>query len=402
MNIFNYKPQLQYVLKDINTIDNIIEDEELKFNEPFIKNRGSITLESLKRAKDKAINIEKMIDEKLKDYIVPINNIDFDDLSKIFINQHPDSDKLLNEDKITYSMYKYSLGNKAMYMIKHKWDVFNAGIEGNLDAEMYPYILSIKEDLDSAIEIINQTVLYGKDFTNLEVLSQKELVEIEEFMRLNNEFNNSYDNQNIADEEQYKSICQQREILSNQIDEKEKRLTFNKTISNIITDFSKDASFILDNVSDIISSDQQQKNLNTYNKQSLKILNKIKNKDKVQLVIYRDFKSRRNKVLNKSKDVENGLNKLSKKRNFSNFITESRIYLDIAMPTLNNLDSLSINSDEEIGFKHVVNGLEDMIDSYIKTSIELKNTLESSIQTTKSQIREINNKNNVRMLYKSF
>ena len=72
-NIFRYKPELKYILDDINTIDNI-SDEELKVEESYIRNRNSIALDLLEENIRSIGGLKSEIDKRLKNVSVKYKN----------------------------------------------------------------------------------------------------------------------------------------------------------------------------------------------------------------------------------------------------------------------------------------------------------------------------------------
>jgi hypothetical protein len=135
-NILEYRPELEYVLKDINTIDNV-NSKVAERVEPYIVNNTSSVINKISEIKESVEGIRTSIDDKLKDFSVK-TSIQLDDVSKQRILALTDGSKFVSDGTITYQLYKEAKDDPLLSVIVGAWDEYNAGINGSVEAELAP------------------------------------------------------------------------------------------------------------------------------------------------------------------------------------------------------------------------------------------------------------------------
>lgn len=393
-DIFDYKPNLEYTLGEIDTIDNI-HSEDISIIQNFIRDNGSDVLDAININLERINNDKAIIDQRLKDVTVSINPRVIDDLVANYAKAHNDGEKLINEGIVTYGFYKYALDIEPLSQIVYAWDMQHASIDGIIEAELLPQLEYIEKDLELLRDLIDKTINYEKDYSNTEELKTRELEEIENLARLNREIESMY----------YSSQPDIEQIMlaRRRYESKETKLRLKKTINQSAMKFTRGVSRILDLIENRLDIDTQKKEEDEIKRQAEAMINKLTtvgyDEKKAKLLIYQNFKSKRDSLVAKKQDMDN-VSK-GKANTYRGIVTNTRLYLDVALPAIDELQYILIDTDEEEGFSNLLDGASDIVNAKQASMIELKNTLKASTQLIYKQTKGIIEKDRTRTIYKS-
>jgi hypothetical protein len=119
----------------------------------------------------------------------------------------------------------------------------------------------------------------------------------------------------------------------------------------------------------------------------------------LKALIYSSFKQSKDSIDNSRKQYETVLAPVIKYTTLKNAITNTRLYMDVAIPTVVNMSyNYAIDTtDNYVDF--AVNGLEYIIQSYNSSVLGYRNTMEMDMATLSNEIDGIYRKNDTRIMY---
>lgn len=385
-NVLNYTPEVKYTKKNVDTINNILDldgTEERKGRD-YTKHIGSDILSVLYDQKSYLSELMRQFDLELKDVVInlssPANIVP--DESK----NYSDLEKLIYDKVITYSLYKDCVNDDGMQDIVDRWDIFCGDIDGNLKAEALPYLLYIISDVENAINIVESTITYGKEYKNIEDLKQQELVEIERFNDTKRELEALY-------REDYPDVDLIEQKLK-YMGSKEAQLRFNRSLTILLEGFSNKVRYIIESLTECLEDSPGKSTESIDNIKSIGV-----SKDQASFLIYNGFKKKRDAILSCKKEYDSVFSSYSKGIATKNAVTAARLYLDVSVPVLDNISFSDIEQDEEV-IGYLLDGIEDIVESNKSTIIDFNNILDASVRIIENQLTDIKLKEGVREVYR--
>jgi hypothetical protein len=133
MSNLDYRPKIDYIPKDINTIDNVggnpIYGPKV---ESYMNNLTSDVIVQLSDNLNRIENIKSIIDDKLKNTVVPGDKSILDEVTTELLKNLEDGNKFLETGIITYNLYKQCLDNPLLQNVVYEWDNYQSGINVDL------------------------------------------------------------------------------------------------------------------------------------------------------------------------------------------------------------------------------------------------------------------------------
>lgn len=391
-NIFEYKPQLSYILEDINTIDNI-SDKDIKVEEPYIRNLASIGLEAVDKNISRLNNIISEIDDSLRNYNIRNDSELVDPSLNELVQELNDGDKYLNEGIITYNFYKQSKDIPILSNITNEWERQGSAINGLIEAEVLPFADDVLKDNQLVKKVIIESLVYDKQFTNLKDLKEQEFLELENYIKLKNDLNKLYS------QEEY-DLESSRSMKKN-IDMKNIKLRYTKQTSEIIKDYANESDNMISLMERMVNKTKQNKVETLYREQAEKLNHLVNDRNTAKFLIYQGFKEKYNKFYSMKEELKNSPDRKIKDLSAKSLITNSRLYLDIAMPTVNNIDNSEVGDDMAPAILSLLSGLEDILNKKDLYMLDLKNVLKTTNKKTKDALNLVDEKDKTRRLYKN-
>ena len=392
-DVFNYKPDLQYHLDDVNTIDNIQIGDSYA-NPGFVRNRGSIAIEDIDACLLRVANTKSVIDKRLKDVNIPINSRAIDDLVRAYARGHNDGEKLIRENLITYDFYKYSLDKTPLSQVVYAWEMHQFGIDGMIEGEFLPQLNFMESNLICVKDAVNKIVNYDMKSTSIEDLKVEELLDIENYIQLDRHLDVLYNTEDVDTEE----VITARKRLES----KHSRLRLKNAVSKTAIKFALGMSESIDAIEESLTDNTVLNKQTIYGGQADQLKAKLSKTEltlpKIKMIIYQGFKSKNDKLVAKKQDIDNAT--ANQESTYRDIITKARLYLDVAMPTLNELEYIPINEPEAIGFHHLIEGIEDLVVSKQSAILEIMNTTKAAVQLNQGQLESIIDKDQSRTMYK--
>lgn len=391
----NYRPNLEYKLDDVNSIDNV-QDKKIEIKYDLLKNRGSNSEDIIESNLEKIEVLKNVIDQRLRELAVSVNPRTIDDLVIAYANGHSDGDRLIEDNIITYNFYKYARDKHGLNQIIYAWDMYHASVDGMIEGELLPQILIIEEDLRATKKIIDQIVNYDKSFNSTDELREAEILELEEYVQLDNDLDRLYSSKNPSE----------KEIRDTQkrLNSKESSMRLKRVVTDAAINFATNSSITLNLIGNQLDLDVKKEKADIFTDQARKMLLKLPSSKeelkKKKLLIYQGFRVKRDSIVAKNQDIKNVTQ--NKAETYKNIITNIRLHLDVALPILNDLETTPIDEDSELGFNHLIDGIEDIVINKQGAIMELKNTLKASSHLTLDQVKSILKKDEARLLYKNF
>ena len=389
-NIFEYKPQLQYVLEDINSINNI-RDQDIKIEESYIRTMPSISLEKVENNLLKIDGLEKEIGDVLKNVSIRTNEDLIDESLNELIDKLTDGNKYIVDKIITYNLYKECKDNSLLDNISKEWERNHSDINGLIEAEIYPYIQDLKEDNEIIKSIIENTLTYNKVSLNNQDLRTKESLEIENNIKTKNELKKEYSQKDI-NIQKIRPLQRNADLINIQ-------MNFRTNMYEVLNDLINESSDLIDTISKEVSSSTK-KNLETfYSSQSNELSKTIPDDNKLKLLLYQGFKGKRDKYYSMKKERDISFGSKIKKNAEKSLSAYSRLYLDVTVPIVLDLNNSRISDDLAPGLAHVFSGIEDITSKKEVVMIDFKNILKASNRKTKEGLSLISEKDRARRLY---
>ena len=387
-NIFEYKPQLQYVLEDINSINNV-RDQDIKIEEQFIRTLPSINLEKVKNNLSKLEKLEKEVSNTLKNISIKSDaDLVDDSLNELIFNQ-TDGDKYIDNKTITYNLYKDCKDNPLLKNIANEWERYHSDVDGVIEAEIYPYIEDLIEDNELIKLVIEDTLIYDKEFLTSEDLRVQELLEIESMIKSKKDLNKAYSKKNIDE----------TRALRKNVELKNIKFNFRTNMYEVLNDLINESSELIDKISDEINSSTKKNLEEVYSLQSNELSKTIPDSNKLKLLLYQGFKDKRDKYFSMKKEKDIAFGSAVKKNTEKALSAYSRMYLDVAMPTVLDMGDKLISNELAPGITHVLSGIEDVVIKKEVMMVDFKNILKASNKKTKESLKLINEKDRSRRLY---
>jgi hypothetical protein len=398
MGYFDYRPKIDYIPKDINTVDNIGKSPvHNKKVENYSKNLPSNVVVNLSVNLAKIDDIKSIIDDKLKNTIVHGNIGILDDVASSILKSMEDGQKFLQDGVITYSLYKQCVDNPLMQPIVYEWENYHSGIDGQLEAELLPYINILEKDTKSALEVIMSTVLYDKNTSNIEDIKKQEMEDIENYLNITSKIDEFYRSSSLD--------IDQINLLRKNRDKIESRLDNNKSIVSMIDEFANETSEILDNVEyaigDASKKIREESNNDAVKKIRDKFIGTSKDAPKIKLLMYQGFKAQREQLFAKKEEYTSTMSDDIKNNVFKGVITNSRLYTDIASDILNEMDYTIITEEDEYALLGLIAGSYDIRERQFNAMLDMKNILKSTTMNIKNNINDIVDKDRIRLIYKN-
>lgn len=387
-NIFEYKPQLQYVLEDINSINNV-RDQDIKIEEQFIRTLPSINLEKVKNNLSKLEKLEKEVSSTLKNISIKSDADLVDDSLNELISNQTDGDKYIDNKTITYNLYKDCKDNPLLKNIANEWERYHSDVDGVIEAEIYPYIEDLIEDNELIKLVIEDTLIYDKEFLTNEDLRVQELLEIESMIKSKKDLNKAY----------YKKNIDETRALRKNVELKNIKFNFRTNMYEVLNDLINESSDLIDTVSNEINSSTKKNLEEVYSLQSNELSKTIPDNNKLKLLLYQGFKDKRDKYFSMKKEKDIAFGSVVKKNTEKALSAYSRMYLDVAMPTVLDMGDKLISNELAPGITHVLSGIEDVVIKKEVMMVDFKNILKASNKKTKESLKLINEKDRSRRLY---
>jgi hypothetical protein len=387
-SIFDYRPQLEYTLKDINSINNI-DNRDIQKIEPYIDNSTPNVISKIFDMKTSLEEARKIIDGKLKDTTARVN-IALDDILKQRISSLPDASKLINDDIITYQLYDQIKDDPIMAPVADAWDEYQTGINGSIEAELAPYVDEIDNLLTDILYFIENAILSDETpeaLADMSKLRESELDEIERYLKLQQELSAS-DSDLISVGKQY--------------DVAELRLNYKRNLNAALLTSMPRIFDIIQDLCDVAVSEFHQVQYTglTSEMKAIKDVTALGNTN-LKAIIYTAFADQYQNVMNARRNHAASANTMMIDEIFTNAVINSRLYKDVAIKSMTEL----MYTDPQLNVKTVgnviINGLDKMSKSYERSVLDMKNTIESTITTVGSLTNKIYEKYKTRTMYKS-
>lgn len=393
-DIFKYKPELKYILEDINTVNNI-SDSEIVSERKYIKNRGSVALEILDENIDRVNDLKRLIDKRLKDMSIKYKNRQLDESLNPLITTLTDGDSYINDGSISYGLYKDCIGQPIIGAISDEWERYHTDIEGRIEGEIYPYLNTIEEDNLLMKDALLKASVNHYTYDTLDELKQKELIELENLMKIKNKRQELY-NQPELD-------FAQIEEVDREIEKKEVRNKVESSISEIAIKFANKSKDNIGTAAKLLDEDHIKKKKELYRQQREKFKDKIKIDNKsFKLIIYEDFRKKREGFYSKKQENKNLYSSETKNRAQSSLYTNSLLYSGVISTTIRELNNKTITEDMAPGLSIMLEGIENVLNNNEASMVNFKNILSASNKRVKDHLKDIEGKDKTRLLYKSF
>ena len=392
MSIFDYRPDIVYTLKDINSIDNITRkyadraETYLNSGTPNIIGKVLGVKESLKEA-------TAVTDNRLKD-VVAKTDIVFDDVFRQKVSLLPDSSLLINDGTITYQLYKIAKDDPYMVPIRDAWDEYHAGIDGEVEAELLPYMDELNDLINYILYFIEKAILPNESqetLSDISKLKESELNQIERYFSLQDELEKAINtsNPNIVS-------------INKQYDISELQLNYKKNLNiALLTSMSKLSDTVQD-ICDVSIAQFHQLQRDGIDNEMRAYRKKVNLGDiDLRTMIYVVFADQYRNTINAKREHDASGNMLIVEEIFRNAIVESRLYRDVAIKSLTEM--LHADSNAVIGpvEKAFIDSIDKMTSSYGRSALATKNAIESTVSSIGSLVDQIYEKYRTRTMYKS-
>jgi len=386
-NIFRYKPELKYILDDINTIDNI-SDEELKVEESYIRNRNSIALDLLEENIRSIGGLKSEIDKRLKNVSVKYKNRPVDESLHELVSTKTDGDIYISEGSISYGLYKDCLEEPILSPIVNEWERYHTDINGTIEGEIYPYLLELEEDNMALKESIE--TLVGQ----VDNLKEKELLSLESMLKAKNERDKAFDEDDI-------DVDKIRKLEKN-IDIKEAKIEMEKDIAKMAKQYARESKRNIDAMGDLLNKENQDNRNKMYADQAKKLKDGLHAPtDHTKLLVYQGFKTKRDSFYSKKRENKNLYSKTSKVNAKRAFCTNTALYSKIAIPALVDMSLGSDTMNLAPGIKTILDGIDDISKRKEASILNMKNVITANNAQISDHLREIDEKDRARTMYKN-
>jgi len=396
-NIFEYRPELKYVLADINAIDNL-PATHFEAVKPYLRHTVSQALTKLAGTKTSLTAVRNTANLRLRNISIPFNKELLDELTSSKLTNFQDSSKLINDGYLTFDLYKQIVDNPEFQLIVDMWDEYHSGINGNLVAELYPYIDIVEDSISNIDMIISDTFIYRIDSNedidtiDLNEIKTVELLDIEDYMKLLDDF----DDAKVED-------LDLAEIIQRQLDQVENTIYYRKNISRTLDDTIAGLDNILLTISDIISPEANLM-LDRIVTETVSDIIKVTGlvNSYLKVIVYSSFRELCKTVTNAKLNQKNTLPKNVKDVITKNTIKCIRAFLDVGVPGLISLSYSTAGQSVAGPMKLLLSGLQQITTNYEDSLLSLKNMMQSDIYKTILSIGQINDKHMARSVYKAF
>jgi hypothetical protein len=388
-DIFEYRPDLRYILQDINTIDNI-SDDKFEIVKPYIRNGPSIIISKLLTLRQNVKDVKDMIDDQLRDVAIHFDASQLDDITKEKLAVYKDSYKLLDNNLLTFSLIKDVSASSGYQNIVDYWEDWHAGEEGKISAEVYQYAINTDVAINDILQVIEKAVVYNiSDINDVVSIRKKELLQAEEYLILIDRLEKARKKANIKE---ISAIKKQMDLL-------EHVLSYRMNMSNMVTNAVLSMTSITDRMKAYIDPKYDQLHLEaiyTDIKQLKDSLSIDSNNYKIPL--YANFKKLYDSILNIKRNQQYLLSSHVKESAKKDIIKNARAYLDIAIPTLINITYIEGGSHNSV-IDSIVDGVEQIIKLYEGSTLSYKNMVESETYSTFDLVDNVCEKHKIRNIF---
>lgn len=386
-NIFQYKPELKYILDDINTIDNI-SDKELKVEESYIRNRNSLALELLDENIRSISDLKYEVDKRLKNVSVKYKNRPVDESLHELVATKTDGDIYISEGSISYGLYKDCLKESILSPIVDEWERYHTDINGLIEGELYPYLLELEEDNRVLKESIETLV------GNVDKLKEKELLNLESMLKAKNERDQAFEEDEIDVDRIRK--------LEKKIDIKEAKIEMEKDIAKMAKQYAREAKRNINAMGDLLKKENQDNRNKMYADQAKKLKDGLNTPiDHTKLLVYQGFKTKRDSFYSKKRENKNLYSKTSKVDAKRAFCTNTALYSKIAIPALVDMTIKLDIADLAPGIKTILDGVDDISKRKEASILNMKNVITANNAQISDHLRDIDEKDRARNMYKN-
>lgn len=392
-DLFEYKPVLQYILDDINTIDNV-RDRDVEEVKPYIASSTAHVVNRLTQIQTLLDEAKTNIENGLRNTSIPFDKRLLDDILKDRVVGLTDAYKLVNDGILTYQLYKEVEDDPILGAITDIWDEYHAGIDGTLEAELKPLADAMGETLASIGQFVTDTLLYDYDAATRaseKKIRENELLQVEKYLYL------------LSEVKKLNKDPVESKIVSvkKQLDSVERRLVHRKDTNTVLKDYLSRAGSIVQDIYDgtipefrKIQNDALREQLDTLRKSV------SANDLAMKAIVYSSFKSEREAALSAKRSHKNILSKGIRSATFKGATKDIRLYMDVALPAIIDLSHMDEKTPILSAGKVFVSGLEKMSKAYGQSVLGIKNTLETSTQAINSLLSQVYDKQKTRVMYK--
>lgn len=376
-----YKPQIQWVPEEINTIDNTSRDNSSFDQENSLNYDDYYTYSESTDKVEQAMVIYEDIQTSIRNLLKDINfeiPFELNDVEKHYLKLIDGGDKVVDTGKITYDIYEKIIKNSdledVLGRIKNVWEENASDLDGSFEAELLPIVNIIDNELKFVFQFLENTIQYSFDENLTAEENEMSLLKsIESIESLLEDIN--------LDPEKRKKYLMELDTLKD-------RRKYNNLINSKTIDFADIAILIGDQILNEIDQkrDTDQKGLLKYN--SLE-------EDTVKILLLSGFISSKESLYDKGKDIRNIYDYKYREKSYANMETDNKMYLDIASPILNDLCENLLES--EAGY--ILHGLESLINNKNRSLIEYQNNLNSTIVSVKTLFDLLKYKDEIRQTY---
>ena len=393
-NVFIYRPKLQYILDNIDTIYRILPEEEKEYIKDYIPYIDNNYIEDYENAKEAFNNIYKIYKDKIKLITVNIPSAFPVYLTNSVVDTSKYAD-LLAQNKISGEFIEDYKNSNFISEARYQWNQINKGLNGSGAVEIYNVLEKVKYLTDLFDKCLDKTLYlwYNVDSSEkkADLFYQKYLLEIEDLIKENN---NREESLKKLDDEGYK-------LSSENISTKERLLDGTSNCLYIINQLTNVLNVISQTSVDMVSDEQNKEHIESVNNRVQELKNdKTLNNNVIQSLLYNSYK-KENKELDKiSNKSENILSKENIYNIIDNFGRENKYYIEVLNESLSSLKNKNSN---KYGYTScLIGGLEEIKDDYEDSSLRMSSLVSILREYSIKSIDTIYRKNDVRTIYNTF
>lgn len=388
MNIFEYKPVLNYIFDDISTINNIPKNELTEKERQYFLYNGSDLNDKLNLYIDNIDKVISEISEKILHVAAPINTLSIDPNLSDIIKLYSGGSLILENGLIPFSFIQESSNNPSLYLIKRAWDDYSSGINGDLLSELYPQTEKIRKILINLQEVLDKTVNYRYNIDNGFSIKENQYFYFESYIKEKEDLSSAIKNKDV------KKINLLRKSISIKESKINHDLKICKEINNLLPKINKNLRMLKDCI-----GPQYDEYIQTINARADEIRNSLNfSNDAAAATIYSAFK----KYKTKSEEIEATMQTVLSDKLVDgikkSFIEKARIYLDAGINQISEISYLNSEINETT-LDILINGLEQIRKEYEQSSILFFDVEEASTNKLFEELILLYKKNDARSIY---
>jgi hypothetical protein len=391
-NPFEYRPELKYTPKEINTIDNVSSNITKQAEPYIINNTPSITkrIDSAKEALSEVISSLQSKSSKVESKI----SITLDESMISTLSELSDGAKLINDGILTYQLYQEAKTNPTLSILCDAWNEYQTGINGSIEAELLPLAEEVDLLLNNIQYLVDNTLLYYKDpsvLTDEVKLKESELAEVIRYAELQEQLKAAIN-----------SASSDTVSINKQLDVAELKLDYKKNIVLTLRTSLSKVSAAIENLSDATVEEFQEIQQRAITKELGEVASCTSlTKTGLKTVTYSAFAKQYQDVLGLVRSHNNSIDSNVISNITKTAVVDARLYRDVAIDAITELSY----ADSELQVNNIgdtlISGIESMVKSYENSIFYVKNAIESDIIIVEGLINSIYEKYKTRMIYKS-